>query len=78
MAHEVIATQVLVHKDLKITIKTAKGGKSRKLGTLLISRKSLEWKPRKHSVNRHQIGWEDFADFMEIEGKPIQVKSGAK
>ena len=71
MAHEVtldIATKFVLHKDVKIEIKTDAG----KLGELLISKGNVEWWPRGNSVNKLRLSWTNFAELMEAHGKPVK------
>lgn len=77
MAHEVSAklhTKVVAHKDLEIEVKTADGGKSSKLGTLLISKGNIEWLPKGNSVNKKRLTWVQFAALVEEHGKTVKVK----
>ena len=77
MAHEVIAklhTKVVAHKDLEIEVKTIDGGKSSKLGTLLISKGNIEWLPKGNSVNKKRLSWAQFAELVEKYGKTVKVK----
>ena len=73
MAHEVtldIATKFVLHKDVKIEVKTDAG----KLGTLLISKGNVEWLPSGNSVNKKRLSWSKFAELMEAQGKAVKVK----
>lgn len=73
MAHEVrvkIDTAVVANKDLEVVVRTDKG----KLGTLLISRGNVEWLPKSNSVNKQQLTWVKFAEFMAQHGKPAKAK----
>jgi hypothetical protein len=77
MAHEVNAklhTKVVAHKDLEIEVKTIDGGKSSKLGTLLISKGNIEWLPKGNSVNKKRLSWVQFAALVEEHGKTVKVK----
>jgi hypothetical protein len=72
MAHEVtldIATKFVLHKDVKIEVKTSEG----KLGELLVSKGNIEWVPAGNSVNKRRLSWTRFAQLMELEGKPVRV-----
>lgn len=74
MAHEVtldIATKFVLHKDVKIEVKTTGKGK---LGELLVSKGNVEWVPSGNSVNKRRLSWTQFAALMETEGKPVKVK----
>lgn len=73
MAHEVtldIATKFVLHKDVKVEVRTDDG----KLGTLLISKGNIEWLPAKNSVNKSRLTWSKFAELMQQEGKPVKAK----
>ncbi|WP_296869324.1 hypothetical protein [Tibeticola sp.] len=73
MAHEVsldINNKVVLHKDVKIEVKTNDG----KLGTLLISKGNIEWLPARNSVNKHRLSWAKFAELMQTQGKPAKAK----
>ncbi len=76
MAHEVtldIATKFVLHKDVKIEVKTDAG----KLGTLLISKGNVEWLPSGNSVNKKRLSWSKFAELMEAQGKAVKVKKSS-
>lgn len=76
MAHEVtldIATKFVLHKDVKIEVKTDEG----KLGTLLVSKGNIEWLPKGNHVNKKRLTWTKFAELMEAEGKTVKVKKKA-
>lgn len=73
MAHEVtldIATKFVLHKDVKIEVKTDDG----KLGTLLVSKGNIEWLPSGNHVNKKRLSWAKFAELMESAGKDVRVK----
>lgn len=77
MAHEVtldIATKFVLHKDVKIEVKTDEG----KLGTLLVSKGNVEWMPAGNSVNKKRMTWKNFAKLMEEHGKDVKVKPKAE
>ncbi|MCC4118369.1 hypothetical protein LLG90_23725 [Aromatoleum toluclasticum] len=77
MAHEVtldIATKFVLHKDVKIEVKTSEG----KLGTVLISKGNIEWLPAKNSVNKHRLSWTKFAELMEDQGKQVRTRKKAE
>lgn len=76
MAHEVtldIATKFVLHKDVKIEVKTDEG----KIGTLLVSKGNIEWLPKGNYVNKKRLAWTKFAELMEAEGKAVKVKKKA-
>lgn len=71
MAHEVtvdIATRFVLHKDVEVEVRQD----GAKLGTLLISKGNIEWRPSGHSVTKHRMSWAKFASFMELEGKVVK------
>lgn len=77
MAHEIrfkIDTAVVASKDFEIVVKTD----NVKLGTLLISKGNVEWRPKKHSVNKNRLTWAQFAKLMEEHGKPAKKRIPAK
>ena len=43
-----------------------------KLGTLLISKGNVEWKPSKAVTTKYRMSWEKFAQFMESRGQPVK------
>lgn len=72
MAHEVtldIATKFVLHKDVKIEVKTDEG----KLGTLLVSKGNIEWVPSGNSVNKKRLTWKKFAELLESKGKSVKT-----
>jgi phosphotransacetylase len=76
MAHEVtldIATKFVLHKDVKIEVKTDEG----KLGTLLVSKGNVEWLPKGNHVNKKRLTWTKFAELIQTEGKAVKVKKKA-
>lgn len=76
MAHEVtldIATKFVLHKDVKIEVKTDEG----KLGTLLVSKGNIEWLPVGNHVNKKRLTWTKFAELMQAEGKAVKVNKKA-
>jgi hypothetical protein len=73
MAHIVnlkVNTNVVAHKDVEIAI--YEGGK---LGTLLISRGNIEWRPAWKQKKKHRLTWKKFAELMTNEGKPVKKRS---
>jgi len=73
MAHEVrvkIDTAVVAHKDLEVVVKSESG----KIGTLLISKGNIEWLPKGNSVNKKQLTWAKFSEFMAEYGKNVKLK----
>lgn len=74
MAHEVtldIATKFVLHKDVKIEVKTDEG----KLGTLLVSKGNIEWLPAGNHVNKKRMTWKNFAKLIEEQGKDVKVRA---
>lgn len=72
MAHEVklkLHTNVVASKDVEISVRDSSG----KLGTLLISKGNIEWRPAWKSKKKHRFTWAQFAARME-EGKPVKSK----
>lgn len=72
MGHEVtldIASKFVLHKDVKIEVKTDNG----KLGTLLVSKGNIEWLPSGNSVNKKRLSWTKFAELMESQGKAVKA-----
>jgi hypothetical protein len=72
MAHEVrvkIDTAFVGNKDFEIVVKSSEG----KIGTLLISKGNVEWRPKGNSVNKRRLAWAKFSDFMEKYGKPVKA-----
>jgi hypothetical protein len=73
MAHEVklrLHTKVVGSKDVEIAVKDSSG----KLGTLLISKGNIEWRPAWKSVKKHRLTWDKFAALMQGEGKTVRAK----
>lgn len=44
------------------------------LGTLKISKGSIEWLPKGNHVNHRSMKWDAFADLMEAEGKLVKKR----
>jgi hypothetical protein len=71
MAHEVrlkLSTNVVAHKDVEVEVHESSG----KLGTLLISKGNIEWRPARKSKKKHRLSWAKFAALMEGEGKAVK------
>lgn len=69
MAHEVrlkLDAAIVQNKDMEVVIKSNDG----KIGTLLISRGNIEWRPKGNYVNKKRLTWKKFAELMEKNGKP--------
>ena len=60
----------VMNTDFEVVVKNDSG----KLGTLLISKGNLEWRPKGNSVNKRRLTWGKFAEFMEEHGKPVKNK----
>lgn len=72
MAHEVtlnLNSKFVLNKDIEVEVKTDEG----KLGTLLISKGNVEWKPVGNSRNKKRLTWTKFAALLESEGKAVKV-----
>ena len=72
MAHEVrlkLNTNVVAYKDVEVSVRGASG----KLGTLLISKGNIEWRPAWKFVRKYRFTWEKFAERMQ-EGKRVRAK----
>ena len=67
-------TNVVAYKDIEITVRENR----RKLGTLLISRGNIEWRPAWKSVKKHRLSWGKFANLMTSEGRTIKKRKAAK
>jgi len=70
-AHEIsfeIPAKFALSKDIVFDIKS--GGS--KLGSLLISKGNIEWKPAKAVTKKYRMSWEKFAAFMEDNGRPVK------
>jgi hypothetical protein len=69
MAHEVrlkLDAAIVQNKDMEVVIKSNDG----KIGTLLISRGNIEWRPKGNYVNKKRLTWKKFAELMEKNGEP--------
>ncbi|MGK5024830.1 hypothetical protein [Janthinobacterium sp. RB2R34] len=72
MAHEVtlaLNSKFVLNKDVEVAVKA--DGKS--LGTLLISKGNIEWRPSKNSVNKKRMSWTKFAQLMKDEGETVLI-----
>lgn len=72
-AHEILfdmPQKLVLSKDITFEVKSD----GSKLGTLLISKGNVEWIAANHSVKKHRMTWEKFADLMENEGKATRKK----
>ena len=71
-----IAEQAIKSTDVKFVVKIKSGnGSQKKIGELLISQGSVEWRKSGNSVHRKYINWEKFAELMEEHGK---IRRGKK
>ena len=76
MAHEVtlnLNSKFVLNKDIEIEVKTDDG----KLGTLLVSKGNVEWKPAGNSRNKKRLSWTKFAALLESEGKAVKAPTTA-
>lgn len=65
-----IPQKVVLSKDVEIEIKSD----GSLLGTLMVSKGNIEWRPSKASVNKRRMSWEKFAALMEDEGTVAKIK----
>ena len=65
-----VPAKFVLSKDVEFEIKSD----GVKLGTLLISKGNIEWRPTGKVVKKHQLTWEKFAGLMEAEGKVVKAK----
>jgi hypothetical protein len=56
----------IVNTDVTVIIKS----NGERLGDLLISKGSIDWRPAKHQIS-HRMSWEKFALFMEENASRI-------
>ena len=71
-----IAEQAIKSKDVTFDVRIkSDSGSQRKIGELLISQGSVEWRKSCNSVHRKYINWEKFAELMEEHGK---IRRGKK
>ena len=66
--HEIklkIHTGSIGNKDMELEVRSDGG----KLGDLLVSKGSIEWKKANASKTKFAVSWEEFADFMEQNGR---------
>jgi|AntAceMinimDraft_12_1070368.scaffolds.fasta_scaffold82585_2 hypothetical protein len=74
--HEVVISnpnKSVLASDVEFVIKSD----GKKLGTLLLSKGNVEWRPARHSATKHRHSWENFAKIM-TEGKIQKAKSARK
>ena len=60
----------VANKDVEIAVRR----NGQRLGTVLISRGNIEWRPAKKSIKKYRFTWAKFADRMEYEGKKVRAK----
>jgi hypothetical protein len=65
-----IPAKFVLSKDVEFEVKSD----DVKLGTILISKGNIEWRPTVKVVKKHQLTWEKFAKLMEDEGKIVKAK----
>ncbi len=76
MAHEVsvkLFTKVVAHKDMEVEVKTIRNERQVKLGTLLISKGNIEWKPG-GPTNKKRLSWIEFSKLIKEHGKTVKTK----
>ncbi|MEE3505192.1 hypothetical protein QN399_02750 [Pseudomonas sp. 10C3] len=67
MAHEVkinMQSMLVQRQDVEIDVKKDGG----KLGTILISQGNIEWLPSGNHVNKYNLTWTQFSEFMAEHG----------
>jgi len=65
-----VPAKFVLSKDVEFEVKSD----GEKLGTILISKGNIEWRPVGKVVKKHQLTWEKFAKLMEGEGKVVKGK----
>jgi len=74
MTHEVrvkLISKIVAHKDLEIEVKEGRS----KLGTLLISKGNIEWRPAWKQIKKHRLSWKKFAELMQRRGRTVRSKT---
>ncbi|MFT6735753.1 MAG: hypothetical protein ACJAS9_003967 [Polaribacter sp.] len=66
------ASVEVTHTDFEVVVKNNDG----KLGTLLISKRNIEWMPKGNYVNKLRLSWSRFSDFMEENRRPAKKIMG--
>ena len=64
MAHQIrikLPTYEVANKGVEIDVRK----NTRMLGTLLINKGDIEWRPAQKSVEIHRLTWAEFADLMK-------------
>lgn len=51
---------------------------NKRIGKLVFSKGSLEWWPKKKSVNCKTYTWEELATLLEANGRPKVIKAKTK
>nr|WP_314527601.1 hypothetical protein [uncultured Pseudomonas sp.] len=72
MAHEVkinLQSMLVQRQDVEVEVKKDGG----KLGTILISQGNIEWLPSGNRVNKYNLTWTQFSEFMEEHGMPKRM-----
>jgi len=64
----------LANKDIEIEVHEDRAV----LGTIKISKGSLDWRPRGRSVNIHRLTWAKFAEIAERDGHKIRASVAKK
>lgn len=63
-----IPQKVVLAKDITFEVKS----NNSKLGTLLISKGNIEWRPAHKVVRKYRLSWEKLARLMEEGGREIK------
>lgn len=63
-------TNVVSSKDVEILVRE----NGRKLGTLLISRGNIEWRPAFKQIKKHRLSWGNFSKLMATKGRTIKKR----
>jgi hypothetical protein len=64
-----IPKKLVLSKDIQFEVKSD----GCKLGSLLISKGSIDWIPANTSVWKYRLPWEGFADLMKKSGKMKRI-----
>lgn len=63
-----IPAKFALAKDVVFDIKSD----GAKLGSILISKGNIEWKPAKAVTTKYRMSWEKFAAVMEANGRQVK------
>jgi hypothetical protein len=75
MAHEISLVanmNFVLHKDVLFMVKTVANAKAAKVGTLMLSKGNVEWRPKGNSVYAHQLSWEKLGALMMEKGRKVR------